>query len=272
MTVAGLAFEQKNVSMSHGTTHYVEAGTGYPVIMLHGSMIFQGGIDWLPCMPQIAEKFRVLAPDFLGWPTGDTRPNMDAFPSLVDFVREFQDSLGISSSHLVGTSMGGWIAGLVAYESSSRVGKCVQTGHNGFTTSPNRGMTNWDQPPADEEAQKWVMDVTKDADIDGETILQEKLDKIHDPDFVSAFRNLMHSMGDGENRERYALGRRLPHTPVPTLFLFGENDSPATMAISEKLPQMAPHGRLVVMKDSGHRNHVEQPVVFGMNVVDFLSQ
>ena len=270
--MADLAVDQKSVSMNHGTTHYVEAGSGYPVIMLHGSMIYQGGVDWLPCMPQIAEKFRVLAPDFVGWPTGDTRPDMDGFPSLVDFVREFQDALGIESSHLVGTSMGGWVAGLVAYESPDRVGKCVQTGHNGFTTSPNAGFSNWSQPPADEEARAWVLNATRDVDIDAEAIVAAKLAKMHDADFVSAFRNLMHHMGDGNHREQYAVGRRLAHTRVPALFLFGENDSPATIKISPELPKMTPDGRLVVMKDSGHRNHIEQPVVFGKNLVDFFSE
>ena len=270
--MAGLKFAQKTVNLSHGKTHYVEAGSGYPVIMLHGSMIYQGGIDWLPSMPRIAEHFRVIAPDQIGWPTGDTRPKMDAFPSLVDFVREFQDALDIDSSHLVGTSMGGWIAGLVAYESPNRVGRCVQTGHNGFNASPNAGMTNYDQPPPDDEARAWILDVTKDADIDPESIVAAKLAKLHDSDFVSAFRNLMHSMGDGENRERYSLGRRLRKTPIPTLFLFGEHDNPGTLKLAPDLPGAMPDARLVIMKDSGHRNHIEQPVVFGKHVVDFLSE
>ena len=58
--MANLAFEQKSVQLSHGRTDYIDAGSGYPVIMLHGSMIYQGGVDWLPCMPQIAAKLRVL--------------------------------------------------------------------------------------------------------------------------------------------------------------------------------------------------------------------
>ncbi|HTE83839.1 MAG TPA: alpha/beta hydrolase [Dehalococcoidia bacterium] len=264
------AVKQKRVQLSHGTTNYVEAGTGYPVIMLHGSMIYQGGVDWLPSMGPIAESFRVIAPDFLGWPAGDTRANMDAFPSLVDFVREFQDALNIESSHIVGTSMGGWIAGLLAYESPDRVGKCVQTGHNGFNASPNAGMTNYDKPPSDQEARDWVLNVTKGVDVDGEALLKQKLHKIHDPAFLSAFQNLMHSMGEGENRERYSLQRRFAHLKVPTLFLFGENDH-GPMKIAAELPKALPGSRLVVMKDSGHRNHIEQPAVFGKNVVDFLS-
>jgi pimeloyl-ACP methyl ester carboxylesterase len=222
-------------------------------------------------MGPIAEKFRVIAPDFLGWPTGDTRPNMDAFPSLVDFVREFQDALDIDSSHVVGTSMGGWIAGLLAYESPDRVGRCVQTGHNGFNASPNAGMTNYDKPPSDEEARDWVLNVTKSSNVDGESVLKQKLKKIHDPEFLAAFRNLMHSMGEGENRERYSLQRRFAHFKVPTLFLFGENDR-GPMKIADELPRELPGSRLIVMKDSGHRNHIEQPAVFGEDVVEFLSE
>ena len=269
--MADFKFEQKTVTMGHGKTEYIEAGSGYPVIMLHGSMIFQGGIDWLPCMPQIAEKYRVIAPDQLGWPLGETRSDMDAFPSLVDFVREFQDALGITQSHLVGTSMGGWIAGIVAYESPNRVGKCVQTGHNGITGGPNAGMMNYDQPPADDMAREWVVRVTEGRDIDAEEILQRKLERIHDPEFVNAFRNLMHSMGGGENRVRYSLGRRFEHTTSPTLFLFGESDT-GSMKKAAELPGMLPGSRLVVMKDSGHRNHIEQPEVFGKHVVDFFDE
>jgi pimeloyl-ACP methyl ester carboxylesterase len=44
------------------------------------------------------------------------------------------------------------------------------------------------------------------------------------------------------------------------------------MEIAPKLPSMTSNGKLVVMKDSGHRNHIEQPAVFGKNVVDFLSE
>ena len=269
--MASAAVEQKSVKLSHGTTDYIESGSGFPVIMLHGSGIYQGGADWLPSMPYIAGGLRVLAPDFVGWPTGDTKTNMDGFPTLSDFVREFQDALGIESSHLVGTSMGGWVAGLVAYESPSRVRKVVQTGHNGFTTAPNRGFSGWDQPPADDEARDWVMNVTKDADIDADRLLKSKLERMHDSTFVSNFRELMHRMGDGDHREQWAVGRRLAHTTVPTLFLFGENDSAHTMEIAPKLPSMTPNAKLIVMKDSGHRNHIEQPVVFGKHVTEFLA-
>ena len=113
--------------------------------------------------------------------------------------------------------------------------------------------------------------MTRDANVDREALVQEKLQKIHDPAFLSAFRNLMHSMGEGENRQRYSLQRRFAHLKVPTLFLFGEHDT-GPMKVSADLPNWLPGSRLVVMKDSGHRNHIEQPAIFGKNVVEFLSE
>src|SRR5438093_12833934 len=118
MTTTAVGY--KYVTLSHGKTRYIEAGTGHPLIMLHGSGIDQGADDWLPCLDILSERNRVLAPDFIGWPPSDTADNINAFPTLVDFVREFQDALGIRSSHVVGASMGAWIAGLLAYESPSR--------------------------------------------------------------------------------------------------------------------------------------------------------
>jgi pimeloyl-ACP methyl ester carboxylesterase len=81
----------------------------------------------------------------------------------------------------------------------------------------------------------------------------------------------MHSMGDGENRQRYSLQRRFLHLKVPTLFLFGENDTGPMKLVSD-LPKSLPGSQVVVMKDSGHRNHIEQPAVFGKHVVTFLSE
>jgi hypothetical protein len=56
------------------------------------------------------------------------------------------------------------------------------------------------------------------------------------------------------------------------VFLFGENDSLATIEIASEPSEMIPDGRLVMMKDSGHRNLIKQPEVFGKNVADVLRE
>ncbi len=263
MTTTAVGYKQ--VTLSHGKTRYIEAGTGHPLILLHGSGIDQGADDWLPCLDIMSERHRVIAPDFVGWPPSDTVANADAFPTLTDFVREFQDALGLKSSYVLGASMGAWIAGLLAYESPGRVEKVVITGNPGFKGSPNAGIANWSMPP-DDEVQAWVMNVNRTSG-NGEAAVQEKLAKIHEPDVAEGFASIMKTMGDSTNRARYALMRRLPYITMPTLLLFGDKD-PA-MSVADEATKLLPNGAFVALP-AGHRLHIEIPEDFSREVVKFL--
>ena len=266
MATETLTISERYVTMSHGRTHYFEAGSGHPLILLHGSGIEQGGADFLRSLPVLAGSFRVLAPDFVGWPPGDTFANIASFPYLVDFVREFQDALAIKSSHIVGVSMGGWIAALLAYESPERVDKVVIGGNPGLHGSPNRRMANW-KPPADEEVSRWVQDATEGISIDGKTQISDKLAKLHEAGVAEAFGRIMSHMADDANRKRYALDRRLPHLRVPALFLFGKTDGNVDQA--ETWRELTP-GSQVLVVDAGHRMHIEAPELFANSVAQFL--
>jgi pimeloyl-ACP methyl ester carboxylesterase len=119
MATETITITGKSVNLSHGVTRYYEAGNGPPVILLHGSGIEQGGADFLRCMDVLGRELQVLAPDFVGWPPSDSFSELASFPYLVDFIREFQDALGLAKSHIVGVSMG-VDHGLFAYEPAAR--------------------------------------------------------------------------------------------------------------------------------------------------------
>src|ERR1700689_5429468 len=114
---------ERFVDLTHGKTRYFEKGTGEPVILLHGAGFSQGALTWYANIDALGEHFRVLAPDLLGVGTGDHLERHLAFPYFSAFVREFQDALGIESSHIVGHSLGGWVAQIFAYESPNRINR-----------------------------------------------------------------------------------------------------------------------------------------------------
>jgi pimeloyl-ACP methyl ester carboxylesterase len=265
MTTTSIAY--KYLTLSHGQTRYIEAGQGDPVILIHGYPYMRSADDWLPNIDALASKFRVLAPDCLGWAPSDVFDQEYSFAYLTDFVREFQDALGIKSSHIVGASMGGWIAGLLAYESPERVQKVVQTGHNGIGARPNAGMTNW-KPPADEAIRDWVVRVTTGAGVDTEALVKERLEKAHEPGRMEAFAKLSRHMGDGVNRARYDLMRRLPLTQAPTLYVWGNKDG--SFPVAEEAKRLTPNSKLVVL-DCGHDVSLEMPAEFNNAVLEFLS-
>lgn len=260
------AIEYKYVQLSHGKTRYIEAGTGHPVILLHGSRFQSGAEDWLPNIDALADGHRVLAPDMLGWSLSDTLDEEYSFAYLVDFVREFQDALGIVHSDIVGASMGGWLAGLLAYESPERVDKLVQTGHNGIDPRPNPRMSNFSLP-SDADLNGWVENVTKGSGVDGQSIAAERIEKAHQPGVEDAFAKVMRHMADGKTRARYDLVRRLPHVTAPTLYIWGSRDG--TIGVSEKAHQLTQDSQLLVL-ECGHDVAIELPAEFNKAVADFL--
>src|SRR5438876_5571787 len=85
------------IQLRHGKTRYIDAGVGPPLILLHISSIEGGADDYLAATDTLSARFRVLVPDLLGWPPSDTQDDIDAFPYLTDFLRQFQDALGLKS-------------------------------------------------------------------------------------------------------------------------------------------------------------------------------
>jgi pimeloyl-ACP methyl ester carboxylesterase len=266
MTASSLTVIRREVQLSHGTTRYYEAGAGEPVIFLHGSGIEQGADDFLPSFPALADHFRVVSPDLLGWPPSDTFGDIPSFPYLVDFLREFQDALGLRRSHLVGVSMGAWIAAIFAYESPQRVDKLVITGNPGLHGSPNRRMLAW-QLPDEATVASWVSKVARVGGVDAAKVTQEKVAKMQTDGYADAFSKIMSHMGTDENRQRYAMERRLPYVEAETLYLWGKTDPAVDQA--EVWHKLTPNSTLQVV-DAGHRLHVDEPELFSRCVRDFL--
>jgi 2-hydroxy-6-oxonona-2,4-dienedioate hydrolase len=262
------AVTRKEVSLSHGKTRYLEAGTGHPVVLLHGVAIAGGADDWRPAIEHLAGHYRILAPDFVGWPPGDTYAGMDAFPYLTDFVREFQDAIGLKSSHIIGATMGGWIAGLFAYESPERVDKLVMTGNPGFHGAPNDRLASLEAPDAEQIRRALGRVAETLGESEREALVQEKRTKIGEPGYHDAFATMMKTMADHENRKRFSLLRRLPLTTAPTLFLLGRGDP--SSEVGEKIQALVPGSHLVIIEEGAHQVHYENAEEFSRAVIEFL--
>lgn len=259
----------KEVTLSHGTTRYLESGSGHPVILLHGAGVAGGADDFRPALAELGTGFRWLAPDFIGWPPGDTYPFMDAFPYLTDFVREFQDGLGLRSSHLVGCTMGGWIAGLFAYESPQRVDKLVMTGNPGFHGAANDRLAQFQIPPEDRVRQAVENVGATLSEAERDALVKQKVKKLNEPGFGDAFGNMMKTMSNGANRKRFNLLRRIPYLTMPTFFLLGRHDSTSEQA--SDLTKLVPGSKSHIIETGGHQIHYENAEEFSQQLVGFLA-
>jgi pimeloyl-ACP methyl ester carboxylesterase len=161
-----------------------------------------------------------------------------SFPYLVDFVREFQDVRGIPRSHVIGHSMGGWIAPLLAYESPHRIEKLVLVASGGLAPRPLPSMAGW-TAPSEEQFRKSLAKIKNDG-LDIEPMVQKRLAWAGDPERVRRFGEIMIHMTNPETRQRYNTARRLTHIQSPTLILWGSEDTVDPFDLGETTPRLIP--------------------------------
>lgn len=89
---------------------YTRCGTGAPLVLLHGIGLSRR--VWEPVIPMLARQFDVLTVDLPGF--GASEPLPSATPprpdALATAIAGLLDDLGIGTAHVVGNSLGGWVA------------------------------------------------------------------------------------------------------------------------------------------------------------------
>jgi pimeloyl-ACP methyl ester carboxylesterase len=117
----------QEAQLPQGAIRYREAGTGEPVVLVHG--LLTDGELWRDVLPRLAGDYRVIAPD---WPLGSHRVPLatgaDLSPlGLARIVADFLAALDLEQVTLVGNDTGGAICQLTAVQHPERLGRLVLT-------------------------------------------------------------------------------------------------------------------------------------------------
>lgn len=269
---AGTAAAEGWVELSHGRTRYLRLGSGSPVLFLHGVGFTDGAESWAGSLERLAPTHDAIAVDLLGWGDGDRLEARYSFAYLVDFVREFQDALGLRSCHVVGHSMGGWIASLLAYESPGRVDRLVLVGSGGTMTRPLATMSRFEPPGSPEEILRALIDERGYPDDAATAALaRARFQRALEPGYVEAYRRILEHMTDPVHRARYNTVRRLPLISAPTLVIWGRHDTVNDVAMGRRTADLVAGSELVVL-DCGHFPATQAPEEFHGAVERFLDR
>src|SRR5262249_55404875 len=107
----------------------MRGGAGAPLLFLHGG----GGVGiWLPCIAQLAKRLAAIAPEHPGSGASDTPAWLDTSGVLATFYLDFLDQLAPPGVHLVGSSLGGWIAADRAVPTATRLASLTLIGAAGI--------------------------------------------------------------------------------------------------------------------------------------------
>jgi pimeloyl-ACP methyl ester carboxylesterase len=260
---------QRFVELSHGKTRYFDVGQGAPVVLLHGVGYTAGGTSWYRNIGPLAADLRVLAVDLVGWGIGDRLQQGYSFAYLADFVREFQDALGLTSSHVVGHSMGGWVASVFAYESPERVDRLVLVASGGVARRTIPQMTEFRPPSFDEVLARVsaVPGLSADEAVDWATY---DWANIQVPGGLESYNAILAHMNNPETRNRYNTLRRLEKLRAKTLVVWGTDDATNALELGELTAETIPDARLVTFS-CGHMLPSDVPAEFNAAVGEFLA-
>lgn len=120
--------------------HYEDRGEGGPALLLiHGSFT-RGDESFAALMPRLAPRRRVLCPDLRGHGRSESPSLFWDAPLLARDLWAFLDALNAPRAHLVGHSMGGDVALLMAASAPERTLSLVSIGSGG---SANPGLVRY---------------------------------------------------------------------------------------------------------------------------------
>ncbi len=114
----GNGYQSKYVIAGGIKTHFLEAGEGEPLVLLHsGEFGASAELSWEYNIEALSKHFHVYAPDWLGYGKSEKLFSFtDMFNKRVQHIRAFLDVMCIERAHFIGNSMGGTMLAAVAAE------------------------------------------------------------------------------------------------------------------------------------------------------------
>jgi pimeloyl-ACP methyl ester carboxylesterase len=240
---------------------YRRKGTGPATLYLHG-----GGLTrmWLPFYEALSGSLDLIVPEHPGYGETEMPDWLDGFDDLVIHYDTFLEALSLERPHLVGASLGGWIAAELAVFYPRRFRSLTLVTPIGLRVLGKPLADIFAMPP-EEVVARIFNDPAKAADFLPDA---ESLEEVE------------HQFGEAATLARLAwnprfdpkLGRRLLRVACPTLVVGADEDRLVPYEMSERYAELIPDSRLETVRGASHGLIVEQPAETAAFITDFITE
>lgn len=246
-------------------TRSLRAGSGEDIVFLHGT---SGHLEaFIRNIPAHSAQHRCHVIDMLGHGyTG--KPNYPyEIPRYVSHLRDYLDAVDVGRVHLVGESLGGWVAAWFASEDPGRVASLQLIAPGGSVANPavmqrikdstERAVRSSDIAFTRERLALLMYDPENATD----ELVEIRHRIYHQPDFIGNIGNLL-CLQDMEVRKRNLLSAdRLTEITAPTLIIWGNENPFGDVPEAVSLHHAIARSRLEIFSHCGHwpqHEHHEQ--------------
>ena len=257
------------------TTNYHDQGDGHPVLLLHGSGPgVTAWANWRLVIPALAERFRVIAPELVGF--GYTERPADVDYTMDVWVRhavDLLDALGIEKTHLVGNSYGGALALALTIKHPERVGRLVLMGSVGVDFELTPGLNAvWGYQPSIENMRTLLDIFAYNRGLVTDELAQLRYEASVRPGIQEAFSAMFPAP-----RQRWIQAMSSPEEAIrgigqETLIVHGRDDQVIPIGTSLKLNSLIDNSQLHVFGRCGYWTQIEHNKRFNKLVGDFFTE
>ena len=236
---------------------YVDEGKGPVLMMLHG--LFGALSNWEAVVNKFSAQFRVVIPMLPIY----EMPIKDAgLEGLQKYVEDFVEAMELDNMIIMGNSLGGHIALLYTLHNESKVSRLVLTGSSGLFENamggsyPRRGSYDY------------IKERVEYTFYDPKVVSKELVDEVFET--TRSIPKCMRIVAIAKSAQRNNLANELGKIKVPTLLVWGLNDTITPPMVGHDFNRLIPQSKLRFIDKCCHAPMMEHPEKFNELMDDFF--
>lgn len=248
-----------------------EEGAGAPVLLIMG--FGYPGAMWYRLLPYLTDGYRAIWFDNRGVGATGVVDGPYSIERMAEDGVAVMDAAGVATAHVIGASMGGFIAQELALRHPERVRSLVLacTGPSGPEAVPPsaeaRHMLGAHSTMSSDEAVEAATPFVYAPATPRERIEEDTVVRMRQPTAPEGYARQFQALAShGGTYER------LPAIAIPTLVVHGAVDRLVDPANAKLLADRIPRARLVMIEGASHMLGTDQPEIVGRTMRAFLDE
>lgn len=242
-----------------GKFKYIEEGEGPNLLLLHG--LFGALSNWDIVINEFKQNFRIFIPML---PIYDLPFRQIGLDALVDHLEGFVDMKKLDNLILMGNSLGGHVALIYTLRCQDKVKKLILTGSSGLFENamggsfPKRG------------SYEYVKERAEYTFYNPKSINEEYIQEIFET--TKSIAKCLNIVAIAKSAQRHNMASELPGIKVPTLLVWGLNDTITPPMVAHDFNRLIPNSTLKFIDKCCHAPMMEQPEKFNKILAEFLEE
>lgn len=241
---------------------YIETMPGFndhPLVLLHGLFGTLSNFDGI--LRHFEKKVNVVIPIL---PIYEMPLKKVGINGYVEYVKNFIHFKNYEKVDILGNSLGGHIATIYTIENQEKVRSLILTGSSGLyesamgTTFPKRGDYTF------------IKNKTEATFYNPEVATKELVDEVYN--IVNDRNKGIRIVITAKSAIRNNLSQRLNNIKVPTLLVWGNQDTITPPFVGEKFKELIKDSKLEIVEYCGHAPMMEHPKKFNKLLEEFLNR